>query len=275
MASKALGRAGMLKFLGGLGATDDLFASDAACPRGINDDADFASDIVAAVQEAFKAQGIEATAAAFAAAGEIAARRGQTLEKYYAIGVESIIAERNLKPNAFATLFGDDPACGAKYDCQVEVVLYQWTGGAPIGAGFTFNDEQLLHSAITSKVDIDAGWRLAAGSMKFNGDVVSGMLGDVSFALFDERRDAASTPLASYMYSKPNTTVVFSAVAYHNRTETQEMVNGLTLCLIDSSCRMNRKLFEDSMFMADYAGAVDLLMMERRSQCRRAYSKNR
>ncbi len=275
MASKMTGNRGLLKFLGTLGAGDDMFASDAPCPRGLNDDADFSADIVAAVQEAFKAQGIEATAAAFAAAGEIAARRGQTLEKYYAIAVESVIAERNLKPNAFVGLFGDDGVCGAKYACQHEVILSQWTGGSIVGAGFTFNDEQLLHSAITQKVDIDVGWRLAQGSMKFNGDVVSGMLGDVPFAVFDERRDAGSTPLASYMYSKPNTTVAFSAIAYHNRTETQELINGVTLCLIDSSCRMNRKLFEDSMFMADYAGAVDLLMMERRAQCRRAWSKNR
>lgn len=231
---------------------------------------DFGAEIAILAQQCAASTNAVLTTQCLQRMAEIANATHVTLHKYYAAIVSQIIAHRNAKPNAAVTLYGDNPDCGHTYACNVATNLTPRQGNA-IQPNFTFNRQQMFFQLITAQVDIDVGWRFVGQSVKFAGDPVSGMLFDTSFDVFGERAAGLDSPLQTYMYRAPRDSVQFQAAAFHNNAQSQPLTGGATLLLLDMNCRNIENLFYDSMFEANFAGAVAALMDEHRLRCRPSF----
>lgn len=259
----------IMSLLQTVGAKDSVF--DGMDCSGIPDDLDFGNEIIAVLRECGAATNVTYSAQCLERARELAARRAESLHKYYNIVVAAIVAKHNLQPNAAFTLYGPDPDCGATYDCNEIIPLTPRSSNAVEG-DFEFNGDQMFFALVTGEVDSNAGWRFQAGSVKFKGDVVSTMLKDVSFTVFEDKATERISPLSMYMYRWPSCNVPFSASAFHNNTAPTALVEGVTIHLLDRSCKNVSRSFGDSLFEFDFANAVGDLMRIHRGRCRRQWS---
>jgi hypothetical protein len=190
------------------------------------------------------------------------------LHNYYASYCAALIAYRNMKPNAAVTLFGDNAAADANYAANTATQLTPRQGNT-IGPAFTFNSQQMFFQLITADEDIANGWRFVGGSVKFAGDTVSGMLSDVSFDVFGERAAGLDSPLQTYMYRSPDSSVQFTASAFNNVAAGAKLLGGATLLLLDMECRSKVRGFRDSLFEADFSQIVGEIMLAHRGACTR------
>jgi hypothetical protein len=192
----------------------------------------------------------------------------QLLHQYYASYCAALIAYRNQKPNAAVTLYGDNAAADAVYAANTPTALTPRQGNT-IQSAFTFNSQQMFFQLITSDEDVANGWRFVGGSVKFAGDTVSGMLSDVSFDVFGERAAGLDSPLQTYMYRSPDSSVQFTASAFNNVAAGAKLIGGATLLLLDMECRSKVRGFRDSLFEADFAQVVQEILVAHRGACTR------
>lgn len=266
MAQGKISDQGIIGLLQAVGARDNVF--DGMECMGEDD---FGTELVQVLQECGKSTNTVWTAQCLERVREIGSRKAESLYKYYSIVATAILSHRNMKPNAAFTLYGPNPDCGATYACNEFIPLTPRTSNT-VETDFEFNRDQMFFQLVTGEVDTNNGWKFRAGSVKFKGDVVSTMLNDVSFDVFEDKADGLDSPLNMYMYRWPGDNVPFSAQAYHSRTQAQELIQGATIMLLDRSCRNVSRQFGDSLFELDFAGAVLDMMRIHRQACRRPYS---
>lgn len=199
---------------------------------------------------------------------ELANGKWTVLHRYYAAYCAALVAYRNAKPNAAVTLYGDDAAADAVYAANTPTQLTPRQSNT-IGTPFTFNSQQMFFQLITADEDIANGWRFQGGTVKFAGDTVSGMLADVSFDVFGERAAGLDSPLQTYMYRSPDSSVQFTAAAFNNVAAGAKLVGGATLLLLDMECRSKVRGFRDSLFEMDFSQNVQEIMLAHRGACTR------
>jgi hypothetical protein len=95
------------------------------------------------------------------------------------------------------------------------------------------------------------------------------MLSDVSFDVFGERAAGLDSPLQTYMYRSPDSSVQFTASAFNNVAAGAKLLGGATLLLLDMECRSKVRGFRDSLFEADFSQIVGEIMLAHRGACTR------
>lgn len=243
-------------------------AQNSDLPSECLGDDDFGAEIKALVAECLISSNVPTNATCLERVFEMARRKWSVLHQFYAAYCVGIVSHRNMKPNKAVTLYGPTADTDAVYPGNTGIPLTPRVGNAVQGA-FTFNNQMMFFQMITGQVDIDAGWRFVGGTVLFQGDPVSGMAQDTSFDVFGERAAGLDSPLQTYMYRLPDSTVQFTASAMHNNATPTALKEGATLLILDTNCRNAVRNFRDSLFEMEFGSAVAELIRLHRSACRR------
>jgi hypothetical protein len=171
--------------------------------------------------------------------------------KLFAAAAAAILVREEMQPNSAVTLLPQFSAAGVPWVPSATIApgfvtpLVPYIGGVA-QPQWNFVRGQRFFGIMTDRADVQNGWYIAANTLKFSIDAISGInMGDASFALFEEDVVLGRMILAEYIRHEIVESIPFTVSAVNYAAAAKVMLNGITLQYWDERCK-NSKLVTGS-----------------------------
>lgn len=152
-------------------------------------------------------------------------------------GVEQLDAAWQLQANGGFTLVGPS-GVGFLYAPGATIFLAPAQGGAVLTVPYGLNTDVLVVEMVVRKADVDAGWMMVGGSLKWSTDPYSGIPNDLSLVAW-QSEGTNSRPLSSIFTIQgphvPGSPITLQA-AVINHGPAAVPFGGLTFTIRDNRC---------------------------------------
>lgn len=161
-------------------------------------------------------------------------------QKIFAAAAAAILVREEMQPNSAFTMYPSGLARSANAVLNTVYPLVPYKAGVA-QPQFNFVAGQRFFGIMTGKTDTVAGWQIAAGTLLFSVDAISGInQGDASFALFEEDVVLGRMITGEYTRHTILESIPFSCSAVLTGPIAAPMTEGVTIQYWDERCKNER-----------------------------------
>ena len=194
-----------------------------------------------------------------------------SLEKFFAGVLQVWQSNHSAPPNRIVTLYpysqGGESLPGGTFKPGTIYPLHPRIGCVTQSTPLSVTKDMMILRVRAEPIDAATGWWIAANTVKFGDDEISVIRNDASFTVLRPEIPTDESPLVSIYKRVPKQNTTFQISAYLNASTSMGMPGGVTVEMIDSTCKSSSDVMNDgfgSLNFGELAGELLSTLRTRR-----------